>query len=92
MGTIAARDCLRILELTETIAAISLLASCQAYDLRCREAGAASGELTRSAAVHKAVRKNVEMLIGDRRQDLDIAKILKLIRSKELPIGSYTDV
>ena len=34
MGTIAARDALRILELTERVAAIVLLAACQAVDLR----------------------------------------------------------
>ncbi len=34
MGTIAARDALRIIELTETVLAIVQLALCQAFDLR----------------------------------------------------------
>ena len=34
MGTIAARDCLRILELTEQVAAACLLACVQAVELR----------------------------------------------------------
>ena len=34
MGTIAARDCLRVVELGETVAAVCLLAACQAVDLR----------------------------------------------------------
>src|SRR3990172_830520 len=33
MGTLAARDCRRILDLTETVAVIALLAACQALDL-----------------------------------------------------------
>lgn len=36
MGTIAARDCLRVLQLTEQVAAASLLASVQAIELRKR--------------------------------------------------------
>lgn len=34
MGTIAARDCLRILQLTEQVAAASLIAACQGLELR----------------------------------------------------------
>lgn len=34
MGTIAARDCLRVLELTEQVAAASLLAAVQGVELR----------------------------------------------------------
>ena len=34
MGTIAARDCLRIMQLTEQVAAASLMASCQAVQIR----------------------------------------------------------
>jgi len=37
MGTIAARDCLRILELTEQVASASLLAAVQAIELRKRQ-------------------------------------------------------
>ena len=33
MGTIAARDCRRVLELGETVAAILTLAGCQALEL-----------------------------------------------------------
>ncbi|NQD35547.1 aromatic amino acid lyase [Permianibacter sp. IMCC34836] len=44
MGTIAARDCLRTLELTEQVAASLLMAVAQAYDLRT-----AAGELSAEA-------------------------------------------
>jgi len=81
MGTIAARDCLRILDLAETVAAIGLLAVCQATDLR--------GEPTspRHRALQRAVRARVPMLGADRRQDVDIARVLESYRAGELPIG-----
>ena len=82
MGTIAARDCLRVLDLSETVAAIHLLALCQAVDLRRNE-----GCHGRARAVHGAVRAHVPMNTGDRRQDHDIARILALYRSGALPIG-----
>lgn len=82
MGTIAARDARQVLDLTETIAAINLLAVCQAVDLR---AGEAWGR--RARALRDAVRKEVPMLVEDRRQDGDIEEVLALYRSGELPIG-----
>lgn len=36
MGTIAARDCMRVLDLTEQVVAAELLAACQAVELRIR--------------------------------------------------------
>src|SRR5262249_56278613 len=54
MGSIAARDCLRVVELSETVAAIGLLACAQARDLR---GGAVQpGGEGRVAALHAAVR------------------------------------
>ncbi len=82
MGTIAARDCLRILELTETVAAIATLALCQAVDLR----GAVNCH-RRSLAMHAAVRAVVPMVDADRRQDHDIAAVLAMHRNGALPIG-----
>jgi len=80
MGTIAARDCRRILELSETVAVIVLLAACQALDLR-------GGGSRRSRALRDAVRKEVPMLTEDRPQDRDIAAVLSLYRAGALPIG-----
>jgi len=82
MGTIAARDCRRILELSETVAAIALLAVCQALDLRGEESGG-----RRARALRDAVRKQVPMVTEDRRQDHDIAAVLDLLREDALPIG-----
>lgn len=83
MGSIAARDCLRILELSETVAAISVLAGCQAIDLRGQGNGTSRG-----AALHEAVRATVPMLRADRRQDHDIERVLELHRSHALPAGT----
>ena len=82
MGTIAARDCLRINELTETVAAIHLLALCQAVDIRRgEECGPRAREL------HAAVRRLVPVNDADRRMDGDIELLLRALRADELPIG-----
>jgi len=82
MGTIAARDCRQVLELTETVAVIVLLAACQAVDLRGDETNG-----RRARALRDAVRKSVPLVEADRRQDRDIEAVLALYRSGELPIG-----
>lgn len=81
MGTIAARDCLRVLELTETTAAIATLALCQALDLR------GGPRCVRSQAVHAAVRARAARVDADRRQDGDIAAVLELLRAGALGLG-----
>jgi histidine ammonia-lyase len=82
MGTIAARDLRRILELTETVLSVHLLALCQAVDLR---GGPRPG--TRTAAMHAAVRAIVATVEQDRPMDVDIRRILSALTADELPIG-----
>lgn len=82
MGTISARDAQRVLDLSETVAAICLLALCQAVDLRQDE-----GCHHRSRVMRDAVREHVPKNTGDRRMDTDIRRILELYRAGELPIG-----
>jgi histidine ammonia-lyase len=84
MGTIAARDCRRVLELSETVAAIALLAVCQALDLR--DGGS---QLRAALALREAVRKVAASVTEDRRQDLDIERVLGLLRDGSLPLGAY---
>jgi histidine ammonia-lyase len=79
MGTIAARDCLRILELTEAVSAILLLAAAQAVDLR-----GADHSSRASVEMRDAVRVQVPMLDADRRQDIDIERLIALHRTGEL--------
>jgi histidine ammonia-lyase len=81
MSTIAARDCRRVIALTETVAAIHMLALCQAADLR---ADRGCHRLTR--AMRDAVRTVVPFNDRDRRQDGDIAAVLVLIRERLLPM------
>jgi len=83
MGSIAARDCQRVLELTETVAVIELLALCQAADLR----GAESCK-PRTRQLHAAVRALAARNDGDRRQDVDIGAVLDLYRRDQLPFGT----
>jgi histidine ammonia-lyase len=82
MGTIAANDCLRILELVETIAAVHLLALAQAVDLR---EGLHCG--SRTLVLRDAVRRVAPMNTGDRRQDLDIDAVTALISHQAIPVG-----
>jgi histidine ammonia-lyase len=82
MGSIAARDCQRVLDLTETVAAIELLALCQGLDLRGGPSRA------RSRALHGAVRALVARNDADRRQDGDIEQMLRLHRGGGLPAGT----
>ena len=84
MGTIAARDCRRVVELSETVASIVLLAACQALDLRD-----GASQLQRPLALLGAVRKTVPLLMEDRRQDRDIERVLSALREDALPIGSF---
>lgn len=82
MGTISARECTRVLDLTETVAAIHLLTVCQAVDLR------GSGQChPASVAMRNAVRRVVPTNEADRRMDVDIRAVLEMYRAGELPIG-----
>ncbi len=75
MGTIAARDARSIVEITEHIAAIHLIALCQALDLRGVERASPAAR-----TAHGLVRAHVDFLAGDRRMDRDIAAVVELIR------------
>jgi histidine ammonia-lyase len=79
MGSIAARDARSIIELAQNVAAIHLLAVCQALDLR-----GAQKASPKTRTVHELVRSRVPFLDGDRRMDTDIKEIVDLIRSGEL--------
>src|SRR5690606_9633997 len=81
MGTIAARDALRVVELTEQVVAISLLAVAQAVDLRLRVGGHCR---PRSLALRDAVRRRAPFVDADRRQDGDIAAILSMLRTDDV--------
>jgi histidine ammonia-lyase len=77
MGTIAARDALRIVELTEQVMAILVLAVSQAVDLRVRAGGSCRPA---SLRLRDLVRERAPFVDADRRQDGDIAAILSMLR------------
>ena len=79
MGAIAARDARTIVEIAQNIAAIHLIACCQALELR--------GVDRCSPLTHepfRALREHVAFLDRDRYLDEDIATAVALIRSGEL--------
>jgi histidine ammonia-lyase/phenylalanine ammonia-lyase len=79
MGTIAAREARSIVELTQNIAAVHLIASAQALELRGLELAS-----PRTRAAHALTRERVAFLDADRRMDADIAAAVELIRSGAL--------
>ena len=79
MGTIAARDARTIIELAQNIAAIHLIASCQALELRGVER---CSPLTYEP--FRVLREHVAFLDRDRYMDDDIATAVALIQSGEL--------
>jgi len=83
MGTIAARDCVRILELTENVAAILTLACAQAVDLREKQ-----GCHGRSVELNESVRKHIPKVVDDRPMRPDIDRILELVESGKLSMGT----
>jgi histidine ammonia-lyase len=82
MGTIAARDALRVLELSERVTAIGLLVACQAADLRgpatCRP---------RTREVLAAVREAVPPVDADRAMDVDIREVIARLDDGRIPVG-----
>ncbi|MDP6945158.1 MAG: aromatic amino acid lyase, partial [Myxococcota bacterium] len=83
MGAIAARETLRILDLTETVAGISLLALAQAVDLRgdaeCPD---------RARALRDAVRTVAPPLTTDRAMDVELGDVVALHRAGGIPHGA----
>ncbi len=83
MGTIAARDCLRVLELTEQVAAASLLAVHQAVELRLRSGDITSRDInSRLAAQHDQVMSGFEFVDEDRPLEGDLRRHMALIRQR----------
>ncbi len=79
MGTIAARDARSIVELAQNIAAIHLMACCQALELRGIDQAS-----PRTQQAFRLVREHVSFLDRDRYLDADIATTVALIQSGAL--------
>jgi histidine ammonia-lyase len=81
MGTIAARDCLRVLELVEQCAAALLVTVRQGVHLRCRE----NPDMVPHAALaqmQQLLADDIAVVAEDRRLDPELRMLVQRIRSK----------
>jgi histidine ammonia-lyase/phenylalanine ammonia-lyase len=85
MGATAARQARDVIEIVERVAAIHLLALCQAADLRGTQ------NLGRTAAIHENVRAKVPFVPCDRAMDEDIMTVVRMIRDDTLLAGANCD-
>jgi histidine ammonia-lyase len=81
MGTIAARDCLRVLELTEQVVAALLIAVRQGVWLRCR-VNPQTGAPPALAAMMAALEADIAPVLEDRRLDPELRLLLGRIRDQ----------
>jgi histidine ammonia-lyase len=88
MGTIAARDCLRILQLTEQVAAATLLAACQGIELR-EQAGDSEHTLTGGMETTlKQIRERYPALKEDRALDKELRRLVDDIQQQRWTLYS----
>jgi histidine ammonia-lyase len=83
MGTIAARDCLRVLQLSEQVAAAALLSATQGLHLRIRQQELSEHTLTSSiAAMKNAVSEHFDFLEEDRPLEKNLRHTVELIQRR----------
>lgn len=85
LGTIAARDCLRVIELTEQVLVAVMLGAAQALDLRF-QSGVLSHKDVGSglASFHEQIRARSDFVSEDRPLEPDLRLMLEIIRRQEL--------
>ena len=81
MGTIAARDCLRVLELTEQVVAGLLITTRQGVWLRCRMNPAVVPQPTLKNMLD-ALGADIAVIEEDRRLEPDLRLLLERIRGR----------
>jgi histidine ammonia-lyase len=85
MGTIAARDCIRVVELTEQVLVGALLAGLQALDLRCRQRRLKWEELSPGLrSLHKQVRSHSRFVEEDRPLEGELRHLLEWVRHQHI--------
>jgi histidine ammonia-lyase len=82
MGTIAARDCVRINKLTAQVTAAMLLAAFQAVDLRLKKGELKPGDLGKTKKTYDEIAAFFRPLEDDRQLEDDLRKTLKLIEER----------
>jgi histidine ammonia-lyase len=81
MGTIAARDCIRVIELTEQVASAALLAAVQALLFRRDQAGSSAGEPPAAAKTCEEVLEYYKPLEEDRPLENELRETIRRIQS-----------
>jgi histidine ammonia-lyase len=83
MGTIASRDCLRVLELTEQVASASLLAASQAIELRKRQDELDEQHMShRLKKMQSDILNEFEFVNEDRPLEADLRKFMMFIQQQ----------
>lgn len=82
MGTIAARDCLRVLELTEQVTVATLLAAYQGTVLRERVSGHLRDTSSGLADMRASLGREFELLIEDRPLEQELRHWIDNVRAK----------
>lgn len=89
MGTIAARDCLRVLQLTEQVAAAELIAVSQGLEIRLRNAELKENTLSEGVRTMKSeVFKYFEFVDEDRPLEANLRQMLALIQNQHWSLYS----
>ncbi|MYM63980.1 histidine ammonia-lyase [Pseudomaricurvus sp. HS19] len=92
MGTIAARDCLRALQLTEQVAAAVLLACCQGLELRLRQGDLAEEKIGSELLETLAwVRETSPTLAEDRALENELRQLIEQIQQGSWSLYSDKD-
>ena len=86
MGTIASRDCIRVIELTEQVAAAVLLAASQALHFRLERGEVDPKRLDGVRKTLEQVFEHFKPLTCDRQLEGDLRKTLELIREKHYAV------
>ena len=82
MGTIAARDCIRVNKLTAQVIAASLLAAFQALDIRLKRGELKRSDLGQTEKTYNEIAGFFRPLSDDRPMEEDLRKTLELIEQR----------
>ncbi|WP_113907643.1 HAL/PAL/TAL family ammonia-lyase [Aliidiomarina celeris] len=86
MGTIAARDALRVLELTEQVAVATLLAAWQSTELRKQQSGQLVSASAQLESLRQYVAAHFQFVEMDRALDTDLRTWLLHLREERIPV------
>jgi len=87
MGTIAARDCMRINKLTTQVTSAVLLAAFQAIDLRLKKGELKLSDLGKAEKTYNEIAAFFKPLEDDRPLEDDLRKTLKLIEERHFSLN-----